>query len=82
MRRCGKSYLLFNIFVDYLLKKGVDKKRLILMDLELPENAKYWDAQKLYQELIQRMPREGEEYIVILDEVQNVDHFEMVLNGV
>ena len=29
MRRCGKSYLLFNIFKEYLISKGIDKNHII-----------------------------------------------------
>ena len=34
MRRCGKSYLLFNLFVDALNKEGVDDKHIIKINLE------------------------------------------------
>lgn len=34
VRRCGKSYLLFNIYYDYLLKSGVDKGHIVLVNLE------------------------------------------------
>lgn len=34
IRRCGKSYLLFNLFCDYLIKSGVDKNHIISIALD------------------------------------------------
>ena len=38
IRRCGKSYLLFNIYYNYLIEKGVDKNHIILVNLESKKN--------------------------------------------
>ena len=38
IRRCGKSYLLFNIFYNYLLENGVDKSHIIALQLRRDNN--------------------------------------------
>ena len=47
IRRCGKSYLLNNIFYDYLISTGVDKEHIILVSLDDLENQSLLDAVKL-----------------------------------
>ena len=41
IRRCGKSYLLFNIFYNYLLENGVDKSHIIALQLDDRSNIKF-----------------------------------------
>ncbi len=43
IRRCGKSYLLFNLFKEYLLSEGVDKKHIIEIAFDSFENKKFQD---------------------------------------
>lgn len=43
IRRCGKSYLLFNIFKRYLLEQGVPASHLIMIELDQRKNKKYRD---------------------------------------
>lgn len=38
MRRCGKSYLLFTIFHDYLVEHGTEEDHIIMVDLENRRN--------------------------------------------
>ena len=38
IRRCGKSYLLFNIYYEYLIESGVEKDHIILINLESKKN--------------------------------------------
>ena len=38
IRRCGKSYLLFNIYDKYLIESGVGKDNIILINLESKKN--------------------------------------------
>jgi len=40
IRRCGKSYLLFNLFVEYLKSQGVTDNQIIKIDLEDRRNNK------------------------------------------
>lgn len=39
IRRCGKSYLLFTLFTNYLKSQGVDEQHIIKVDLEDRRNA-------------------------------------------
>ena len=43
IRRCGKSYLLFNIFKNYLLEQGVPVSHIITIELDQRKNKKYRD---------------------------------------
>ena len=80
IRRCGKSYLLFNLFSDYLKTQGVDDEHIIKVDLEDRRNKKLRNPDTLLEYIDTRIAKEGMHY-VILDEVQWVDEFEDVLNS-
>ena len=80
IRRCGKSYLLNEIFVKYLKSQGIDDSHIIKMDLESVENKQYLSPLKLYN-YIKSLIVDKNTYYVLLDEIQNVDEFESVLNG-
>ena len=80
IRRCGKSYLLFNIFSDYLKAQGVDDEHIIKVDLEDRRNKNLRNPDALLEYIDARIAKEGMHY-VMLDEVQWVDEFEDVLNS-
>lgn len=80
MRRCGKSYLLFNIFVLYLEEQGIMPEQIIKINLEDFKNRALRDPDNLYSYVESRITDERMHYI-LLDEVQMLDHFEDVLNG-
>ncbi len=80
IRRCGKSYLLFNLFSDYLKAQGVDDEHIIKVDLEDRRNKKLRNPDALLEYIDARIAKDGMHY-VILDEVQWVDEFEDVLNS-
>ena len=80
IRRCGKSYLLFNLFSDYLRTQGVDDEHIIKVDLEDRRNKKLRNPDALLEYIDARIAKEGMHY-VMLDEVQLVDEFEDVLNS-
>ena len=80
IRRCGKSYLLFTIFKDYLLSNGVDKDHIIAIALDDDENEHLLDRHTLGLEIRSRI-KDSQTYYVLLDEIQNVEGFEMVING-
>ena len=80
MRRCGKSYLLFNIFVSYLEEHGIMPEQIIKINLEDFKNRALRDPDNLYSYVESRITDERMHYI-LLDEVQMLDHFEDVLNG-
>lgn len=80
MRRCGKSYLLFEIFASYLENKGVASDHIIKVDLEDYKNRAMRNPDNLYSLVESRIKDDGM-YYILLDEVQMLDNFEDVLNG-
>ena len=80
IRRCGKSYLLFNLFKDYLLAEGVDEQHIIEIAFDSFENKCFRDPEILYPYLKEQIKDDGI-YYVLLDEVQLLGEFESVLNS-
>ena len=80
MRRCGKSYLLFTLFKNYLIKQGVKEDHIIGVNLENRLNKSLRDPDALLQYIDSRLSSDGQ-YYVMLDEVQMVSEFEDVLNS-
>lgn len=80
MRRCGKSYLLFNLFKEYLVNEGVNENHIIEIAFDSFENRKYRDPEVLFPYLMEKIA-DKEMYYVLLDEVQMLDDFESVLNS-
>ncbi len=78
MRRCGKSYLLFTLFKNYLIKQGVKEDHIIEVNLENRLNKSLRDPDALLQHIDSRLSSDGQ-YYVMLDEVQMVSEFEDVL---
>lgn len=80
MRRCGKSYLLFNLFKEYLVNEGVAENHIIEIAFDSFENKRYRDPEVLFPHIMEKMSDERM-YYVLLDEVQMLDDFESVLNS-
>ena len=80
IRRCGKSFLLFKLFRQYLLDVGVDSDHIIQIALDDIENANLREPLPLYKCITAKMTDE-ELYYILLDEVQLVPRFEEVLNS-
>ena len=80
IRRCGKSYLLDPIFKNHLLSTGVDENHIIKLELDKTQNLKYRDSKTL-DEYIRSQIKDKDNYYIILDEIQLVEEFEFVLNG-
>ena len=80
MRRCGKSYLLLNLFKEYLINEGVNENHIIEIAFDSFENRKYRDPEVLFPYLMEKIA-DNEMYYVLLDEVQMLDDFESVLNS-
>ena len=80
MRRCGKSYLLFNLFKEHLLSEKIDEDHIIEIAFDAFENKQYRDPNKLYPYLKGQISDQGM-YYVLLDEVQLLDDFEAILNS-
>lgn len=80
IRRCGKSFLLFKLFRQYLLDVGVDSDHIIQIALDDIENANLREPLPLYKCIKAKM-KDEELYYILLDEVQLVPRFEEVLNS-
>ena len=96
IRRSGKSYLLNNLFYNYLLENGVDEKQIIkfafdsgrdllkigedLMDLDVLSGERLVDPKK-FLDYIMSKTNDKEKFYILLDEVQLLKSFEQVLNG-
>lgn len=78
-RRCGKSFLLFQIFHQYLLQHGVDEGHLIEVSLDDRRNRKLCDPDALLDYLDSRIKSDGKTNFIFLDEIQLVDGFIGVL---
>lgn len=84
-RRCGKSWLLKRIFKDYLLANGVPEKNIIIVSFDLEDEEEIYgdltEHSALKEFLYSRITSTDTNYYVILDEVQEVDGFEKIVNG-
>ena len=80
MRRCGKSYLLFTLFYNYLIEEGVDENHIIQVDLEDRRNKALRNPDALLEYIDGKMT-DSQMYYILLDEVQHVNEFEDVLNS-
>jgi len=80
VRRCGKSYLLFNIFYNWLISQGIDDAHIIKVDMEDRRNKKYRDPDTLL-DFIDSQMMDSDQYYILIDEVQLVSEFEDVLNS-
>lgn len=75
IRRCGKSFLLFNLFRNYLLDHGTDERHIISLSLDDRKNRRLLDPDVLLDYIDELNPDDGQTTYVILDEVQMVEDF-------
>ena len=80
IRRCGKSYLLFELFYNYLKAQGVEDSHIIKLALDDRKNKKYRDPDVLC-DFVHEQIADDKQYYILLDEVQFVGEFEDVLNS-
>lgn len=80
IRRCGKSFLLFTLFSDWLIQQGVTSEHIIQIDLENRRNKSLRDPDALLG-YIDAQIKDGQMHYVMIDEVQLVPEFEDVLNS-
>ena len=80
IRRSGKSYLIFHIFLNYLLEQGVSESHIIRIELDQRKHRQYRDPDAIL-EYIESCIQDNEMYYVLLDEVQLLNEFEEVLNS-
>lgn len=70
IKRCGKSYLLFNIFYDYLISQGVKAEQIIDIALDDDTNAAYRDPAELSKYIRSKITDKEAMYYIMIDEVQ------------
>ena len=70
LRRSGKSFLLFELFYDYLISQGTNKQNIIKIALDDDRNAKLRNADNLSEYLYSKITSETERFYVLLDEAQ------------
>lgn len=80
IRRCGKSFLLRTLFKKHLLESGVDESHIIEMAFDLFDNIEYRNP-KIFYPWAKEQLKDEEKYFFLLDEVQMLDEFVSVLNG-
>ncbi len=73
IRRCGKSYLLKNIYRDYLMGTGVREEQIITIELDLAKDTKYRNPLLLSSYVREKVEGSKEEYYLFVDEIQMSD---------
>lgn len=80
IRRCGKSYLLFEIFYKYLLEIGIKEDHIIALNLESGKNINLRSNDELYK-FIKNLITDKDKYYIFIDEIQLIDNFEEIINA-
>ena len=83
-RRCGKSWLLKKVFKSYLLSQGVQEENIIIVSLDIEDedsDEDLSDHDTLKKYLYSKLKSENEQYYIFLDEIQEVQEFEKLVNG-
>ena len=80
IRRCGKSYLLFHLYHDYLINKGISEDHIIEIALDDIMNKDLREPQILYNHIKEQI-KDKEQYYLFLDEIQYVGDFSDLVNG-
>lgn len=69
IRRCGKSYLLFELYKNYLNSIGIDDNHIIQIQLDKKEYENLRNPNKLYEHILQKI-NETEKFFIFIDEIQ------------
>ena len=73
IRRCGKSFLLYKIFREYLLNSGVKKENILSYELDLTKDIKYRNPLELAKDVREKVEGRCEQYYLFVDEIQMSD---------
>jgi uncharacterized protein len=80
LRRCGKSFLLRTLFKQHLIESGVKEDHIIEMAFDLYDNIEFRDP-KVFYPWAKAQIKDNDQYYFLLDEVQLLEEFVSVLNG-
>ena len=80
LRRCGKSFLLFNLFHQHLLSSGTDESHIIEIALDDISNEALREPFRML-EYVKSKIKDDNQYYLIIDEVQLLGRFVDVLNS-
>ena len=72
IRRCGKSYLLFKLYYDYLISIGVNKEQIITIALDNVKNMKFRNPLELDKFITEQISDNSQQFYVFIDEIQFV----------
>ncbi len=72
LRRCGKSYLLFTLYRQYLLDSGIQEDQIVMLALDEIDNAKYRNPFELNKAVKDQITDKSKRYYVFIDEIQFV----------
>ncbi len=78
IRRSGKSYLVFKLFLNELLQRGIERSHIIDISLDKIENDFLREPHTLYN-YIKNLIKDNKQYYILLDEIQLVSRFHEVL---
>ena len=70
IRRCGKSFLLFTLYKEYLLNEGVTNGCFVELALDKKAHMKYRNPNELYDYVLRKTKDTGKRYYVFIDEIQ------------
>lgn len=80
IRRCGKSFLLFELYYNYLIEQGIDEEHIIKINLESNLQKKLRNSTRLFN-YVKKQIKDQNKYYLFVDEIQMVKDFEDVVNG-
>lgn len=80
IRRCGKSYLLFELFKNHLSADGIKEDHIISIQLDTRDDEQYRNPD-ICSKYVKERIKDTDMYYLLLDEVQMMEDFESVLNG-
>jgi len=81
IRRCGKSFLLNNLFRSRLIEMGILEENMLFLNMEDWRNRALYDPDVLLEKIETFASNNGQTHYVVIDEVQMVDHFAEALNS-
>lgn len=73
LRRCGKSFLLFHLFKNYLLKNGIDNQQIITFELDQMKDIQYRNPIELSKKIHSIVDNTTQQYYLFIDEIQMSD---------